>query len=55
MNGKLLTGGRPLYLRASLIGSQGLESEVFESPPWPVDDKVIARELGGYIAAVESR
>ncbi len=55
MNGKLLTGGRPLYLRASLIGSQGLESEVFESAPWPVDDKVIARELGGYIAAVESR
>ena len=54
MHGKLLTGGRPLYLRASLRGMQGLESEVFETPPWPIDDKILARELGPYIAAVGS-
>jgi sulfide:quinone oxidoreductase len=50
IRGKLLTGHRPLYLRASLRGMQGLESEVFERPPWGSEDKILAPELGAYTA-----
>ena len=35
LRGKLLTGGKPLYLSARLVGTQGFESEVSETPPWP--------------------
>jgi len=55
IRGKLLTGRKPLYLRARLVGGQGFDSEVFESPPWPVDDKVIAEELGPYRAGLDNR
>jgi sulfide:quinone oxidoreductase len=55
LRGKLLTGGRPLYLSARLLGSQGFESEVSEVPPWPVDDKIVAAELGPYLAGLDRR
>jgi sulfide:quinone oxidoreductase len=55
IRGKLLTGGRPLYLSARLVGSQGFESEVSETPPWPVDDKIVAAELGPYLAGLDNR
>jgi sulfide:quinone oxidoreductase len=55
IRGKLLTGGRPLYLSARLVGSQGFESEVSETPPWPVDDKIVATELGPYLAGLDKR
>jgi len=55
IRGKLLTGGRPLYLSARLVGSQGFESEVSEAPPWPVDDKIVAAELGPYLARLDQR
>jgi len=55
IRGKLLTGGPPLYLRARLVGDQGFDSEVFTTPPWPVDDKVIAAELGPYLAGLDNR
>ena len=55
IRGKLLTGQDPLYLRARLVGAQGFDSEVFDSPPWPVDDKVVAEELGPYLAGLDSR
>lgn len=54
IRGKLLTGGKPLYLSARLVGDQGFDSEVSESPPWPVDDKIVAAELGPYIAGLEN-
>ena len=47
---KLLTGGRPLYLSARVAGGQGFESEVTESPPWASDEKIVALELGPYLA-----
>ena len=50
IRGKLLGGRKPLYLSARLIGAQGFESEVFERPPWPEDEKVVAEELGPYLA-----
>ena len=55
IRGKLLTGQDPLYLRARLVGAKGFDSEVFDSPPWPVDDKVVAEELGPYLAGLDSR
>jgi sulfide:quinone oxidoreductase len=55
IRGKLLTGGRPLYLSARLVGSQGFESAVSETPPWPVDDKIVAAELGPYLAGLDNR
>ena len=47
--------GKPLYLSARLVNGQGFDSTVSESPPWPVDDKIVAAELGPYIAGLDSR
>jgi sulfide:quinone oxidoreductase len=55
IRGKLLTGRKPVYLRARLAGSHGFDSEVFDTPPWPVDDKVVAQELGPYLAGLDNR
>ena len=55
LRGKLLTGGKPLYLSARLVGTQGFASEVSETPPWPIDDKVVAAELGPYLAGLDHR
>ena len=55
LRGKLLTGRKPLYLSARLVGSQGFESEVSETPSWPVDDKIVAAELGPYLAGLDHR
>lgn len=50
IRGKVLTGGSPLYLGARLVGNEGFESEVHDTPPWPSGDKVVAEELGPYLA-----
>jgi sulfide:quinone oxidoreductase len=55
IRGKLLTGDKPLYLSARLMGRQGFDSEVSDAPPWPVDDKVVAEELGPYLAGLDRR
>jgi sulfide:quinone oxidoreductase len=52
---KLLTGGEPLYISARLIGPRGFESEVYDTPPWPEDQKVVAEELGPYLAGIDAR
>jgi sulfide:quinone oxidoreductase len=52
---KLLTGGAPLYISARLIGPRGFESEVYDTPPWPEDEKVVAEELGPYLAGVDAQ
>jgi len=52
IRGKLLTGADPVYMTAHPVGSQSFESEVFDEPPWPADEKVIAEELGPYLAAL---
>jgi sulfide:quinone oxidoreductase len=54
IKGKLLTGGRSLYLTARVAGAQGFECEVSESPPWPVDEKIVAAELGPYLAGLDT-
>jgi sulfide:quinone oxidoreductase len=55
IRGKLLTGDRPLYLSARLAGTQGFDSQVSDTPPWPVDDKIVAAELGPYLAGLDHR
>jgi sulfide:quinone oxidoreductase len=55
IRGKLLTGGKPLYLSARLVGYEGFDSEVTDTPPWPVDDKIVAEELGPYLAGLDDR
>jgi sulfide:quinone oxidoreductase len=52
ISGMLLTGSKPLYVRARVLGGRGFESETFTDPPWPADDKVVAEELGSYLHAL---
>ena len=49
IRGTLLTGGKPLYLSAHLIAGQGWQAEIYETAPWPVEDKIIAEELSRYL------
>ena len=53
----LLTGDRPLYVTARVtkrvIAGLGWHSEVYEQPPWPADEKVVAEELGPYLANLD--
>jgi len=50
IRGTLLTGDRPLYLAARVVDGLGWHSEVHEHPPWPARQKVVAEELGPYLA-----
>jgi sulfide:quinone oxidoreductase len=45
----LLTGNDPLYFEAQVVAGLGWRSEVYEQPPWPADEKVVAEELGPYL------
>jgi sulfide:quinone oxidoreductase len=49
----LLTGERPLYLTARLVGDRGFGGEISEESPWETDDKVIAEELGPYLKGLD--
>jgi len=40
---------RPLYLAAHLIAGRGWLAQILDNPPWPVDEKVVAEELGPYL------
>src|SRR5215207_4437868 len=42
IRGKLLTGREPVFMSAHPIGAETFESEMFDTPPWPADDKVVA-------------
>ena len=46
IRGMLLTGARPLYLSAEVVDGLGWRSEVHERLPWPLEDKIVAEELG---------
>ncbi|MGO9959695.1 MAG: NAD(P)/FAD-dependent oxidoreductase [Solirubrobacteraceae bacterium] len=50
----LLTGARPLYLVANVVSGLGWSSEVYEQPPWQAEDKVVAEELGPYLARLDA-
>ena len=53
MRGTLFTGGKPLYVSAQLIAGKGWRAELHDQPPWPLDDKVVAEELGPYLRNLE--
>jgi sulfide:quinone oxidoreductase len=53
IHGKLLTGRDPVYMSAHPVGAESFESEVYDEPPWPADEKVIAEELGPYLAGLD--
>jgi sulfide:quinone oxidoreductase len=53
IRGKLLTGRAPVYMSAHPVGAESFASEVFDEPPWPARDKVVAEELGPYLARQE--
>jgi sulfide:quinone oxidoreductase len=52
IHGILLTGGSPLYLTARVIDGLGWSSEVRDRSPWPDDGKIVAEELGPYLAGL---
>jgi sulfide:quinone oxidoreductase len=54
IRGKLLTGSDPLFMSARPVGAESFGSEVFDEPPWPSDEKVIAEELGPYLATLDA-
>jgi sulfide:quinone oxidoreductase len=54
IRGVLLTGGPPLYLTAHLIAGEGVRAQVSRTPPWPVDDKIVAEELSPYLAELNA-
>jgi sulfide:quinone oxidoreductase len=53
IRGKLLTGREPVYMSAQPVGAESFESQVYDEPPWPSDEKVIAEELGSYLATLD--
>lgn len=54
IRGTLLTGDRPLYLAARVIEGLGWRTELYAQPPWPVQHKVVAEELGPYLSALDA-
>ena len=54
IRGKLLTGRDPVFMSAHPVGAESFESEVFDTPPWPADEKVVAEELGPYLAGLDA-
>jgi len=54
IRGKVLGGDRPLYISAHLVGGKGFESQIHDEPPWPEDEKVVAEELGPYLARLDT-
>ena len=54
IRGMLLTGKKPLYLSAHVVGARGFHSELYEEPPWPADEKIVAEELGPFLARLDA-
>jgi sulfide:quinone oxidoreductase len=50
----LLGGDRPLYLAARVVDGLGWRSQVYEQPPWPAEEKVVAEELGPYVRSLDA-
>lgn len=55
IRGTLLTGEQPLYLAAHVTAGLGWQSEIYEEPPWPAEEKIVAEELGDYLRTLEPR
>ncbi len=53
IRGMLLTANHPVYLSAHVVSGLGWRSQVYEEPPWPADEKLVAEELGPYLVELE--
>jgi hypothetical protein len=51
----LLTGKRPIYLTAQLVGNEVVKCSATRAPRWSVTDKIAAEELSRYLARVPAR
>jgi sulfide:quinone oxidoreductase len=51
LRGMLLTGGKPLYMTASITGGHGFSSEVSDTPSWSPPAKIAAKYLAPYLDA----
>ncbi len=49
IQGVLLTGGKPRYLRAQITGGHGSSSEMTETPTWSPATKIAAKYLAPYL------
>ncbi len=49
MKGVLLTGERPRYLSARIVGGQGFSSEITDTPMWSPPSKVVSKYLSPYL------
>lgn len=54
VRGMLLTGHDPVFMSANPTTAESFESEVFDTPPWPADEKVIAEELVPYLDGLDA-
>lgn len=54
IQGTLLTGRETLYLSAHVHEGRGLDSQVDREPPWPIDEKIVAEELGPWLAGLDA-
>jgi sulfide:quinone oxidoreductase len=54
IRGTLLTGTRPLYVAARVVDGLGWQSNIYEHPPWPSQEKIVAEELGDYIRKLDA-
>ena len=54
IHGTLLTGRSPLYITGHAFAGRGYEAEIHSEPPWPADEKIVAAELGPYLAAIDA-
>jgi sulfide:quinone oxidoreductase len=52
IRGRLLTGAEPIYMSARPLGAESFESQVYDEPPWPPEEKVVAEELGPYLSTL---
>ena len=52
LRGVLYTGAEPLYLTARIEEGR-VESEVSRDRPWPVDEKIVAEELGPLLRTLD--
>jgi sulfide:quinone oxidoreductase len=54
IHGTVLTGRSPLYITGHVFAGRGYEAEVHSEPPWAADEKIVAAELGPYLAALDA-
>jgi sulfide:quinone oxidoreductase len=53
IHGMLLTGGKPVYLSAELVGDRGFNSRVSDTPTWSPPMKIVARYLAPYLDGLD--